>query len=190
MNFWEKKLKLATLSDVDGSLPRVEKIIGEVRTEGRPGSRKKNKTLTTKTLRNLIGTFDGLLNWCAHPKRGYLPANPLAGLQRFSAEPETIWRALEPDELRRLLDHASDYLRVLVMIAATTGLRLGELRQLTIDDFDEKTSRLRLKKGSTKNRKWGFKTLPAEIGDVLRQWKASGKALELYRRHNNRKDKK
>lgn len=60
---------------------------------------------------------------------GYIRHNPVADLKRLR-EPAGRLRYLQPDELRRLLDELPDYLRPIVLVAANTGVRLGEILSL------------------------------------------------------------
>lgn len=67
-------------------------------------------------------------------KWGYLKSNPAAGIQLLPEQGRE--RALTGDEYTRLLKACDDWLRPVVILAANTGLRRGEILGLTWDRVD------------------------------------------------------
>lgn len=67
---------------------------------------------------------------------GLIPRNPCtirnAGVERSPDRPY-----VPPELVVALAEAADEYLRAMILVAAFGGLRLGELRALTIDDFDQ-----------------------------------------------------
>ncbi|MCX5769264.1 MAG: site-specific integrase, partial [Candidatus Hydrogenedentes bacterium] len=168
ITWWQECLDLKTLADLDGVLPRVEKVLRELKEKKRSG----------KTLTNYAECLRGFGNWCA--TRGYLGEDPLKGLAAFDATPRTKRRALTKDELCRLLNAAPEHRRLLYSVAVCSGLRAGELRALTTNDLDTVNHGLRLHAEWTKNRKTGFQPLPASLVESLSEFARSGVAKKLY----------
>lgn len=74
---------------------------------------------------------------------GYLTANPAIGVRRPRVESgHDEMRALDADQVGRLLEHAPAEGRALLLCAVTTGLRRGELLGLRWGDVDWDAGRL------------------------------------------------
>ena len=129
------------LGDLDNILPRVEATLREMANRGRSG----------KTLVNITEAIQSFCNWCVI--RNYLSDNPLTKLDKIDATPKDKYRALTVDEIRRLLDIAPEHLKLLYIIAMTTGLRAGELRSLARKHLDVDNNGLWLDAEWTKNQK-------------------------------------
>ena len=108
---WAETLELNVLGDLDNILPRVEATLRELANRGRSG----------KTLVNITEAIQSFCNWCVI--RNYVNNNPLTKLDKIDATPKDKYRALTVDEIRRLIDIAPELLRLLYIIAMTTGLR-------------------------------------------------------------------
>jgi integrase len=100
----------------------------------------------------------------------------MAELKDFDKSPVQNRRALEPDEIRRLLGVASPERRLLYAVASVTGLRKGELKMLTVADLDTVNGGLSLSAEWTKNRKSVFQPLPDSVLSEL-QKSTQGKLL-------------
>ena len=146
--FWQKRLGLATLKDLDGILPRVEEALRELGAGGRAG----------KTLNTYADGLASFCDWCV--KRGYLDADPLKGLAQFDKTAKTTRRAMTPDEIKRLLEACLPQRRIVYEVALTSGLRANELRSLKVANLDIERGGLRLDANWTKARKDGFQPLP------------------------------
>jgi integrase len=115
---------------------------------------KKRDGLATKTITNQLIFMHGLFAYAV--KRGWLATNPFAGVDRPRApEVDADIRYLELEEVEALLRAvADDYFgpteRVLYLIAATTGLRQGELIALRWQDVDWQASRVRVRRNYTR----------------------------------------
>ena len=88
-----------------------------------------------QTLNQYQDAITGLLSWMV--KHGRLQVNPLAGVVKVETRGREVRkrRAFSTAELRRLLEVATPERRALYLMAAYTGLRRGELAQLTWDDI-------------------------------------------------------
>ncbi len=143
---------------------RMVGFIGECRARG----------LSPATLRNYDRAVRVVMRWGA--RRGYLKEDPLKDLPppREKAEPVRPYR---PEEIERLWAVAGGCRtpkreRALLAVALDTGLRLGELCRLELDDIDWRNGSLRVK-GKT-----GVRVVPI-----------SGKALSYLNAYINRERK-
>lgn len=79
---------------------------------------------------------------------GNAKENPLFGVKHFKEDNASL-RFLEEEEISRLLDACSDYLRPIVITALNTGMRRGEIFNLKWSDLDFKRGSINVYK--TKN---------------------------------------
>ena len=175
--WWAQQLRIEYLSDLVGSLPRVEKVLRSLKSDGR----------TEKTLSNYAESLAAFCDWCV--KRDYLSENPLKGLKRFNAAPQARRRPLTTAEIHRLLDVAPPLRRLVYTTALSTGLRANELRSLCVRNLDPKAGGLRLEAEWTKNRKDGFLHVPMVVRDELlkvSKGKATGDRLLAVPTHTAR----
>ena len=162
--WWKETLGITKLSELKGSLARVEAGLQGLLEDG----------LARKTVGNHAETLTSFCDWCV--RREYLDEDPLRHLTRLDTTPRVRRRALTPDEIRRLLVVAPEPRRLLYEVAFCTGLRANELRELTVGHLDEGAGGLRLDAAWTKNRKAGFQPLPRRLVERL-ILSARGKAL-------------
>ena len=85
LDWWQERLGLVTLADLDGILPRVEEALRELQAQGRAG----------KTMANYAESLGAFCDWCV--KRGYLDNDPLAALVPFDTTPQIRRRAMTVD---------------------------------------------------------------------------------------------
>jgi len=104
----------------------------------------------------------------------------LAKLSKVDATPQEQYRAVTPDETRRLLQTAPEHLKLLYVVAMVTGLRAGELRALTREHLDAVRCGVKLDPAWTKNREPGFQPLPKRIVWQLEAFCGSGIVQSLY----------
>jgi integrase len=98
----------------------------------------------------------------------------------FDTTPQTTRRAMTPEEIATLLNACPQHRRLVYEVAFLTGLRVNELRSLTIDHLDVENNGLRLDAEWTKNRNRGFQPLPATLTSRLRAYAQSGAAIRQY----------
>lgn len=187
LRWWLDALNARQLADFADCLPLVERELRTVAAEGRPArSKKPRKTLAGKTLQSFAGELKAFFGWCV--TRKYLAENPLDSISRFNVTPQVLRRALTVEELRRLLDTAPLYMRILVEVAICTGLRLGELGSLTVGHFDSAAATIRIDAEHDKGRILRYQLLPVRLVEPLKEFIASGVALDMYRKHYARRD--
>jgi integrase len=108
----------------------------------------------------------------------FFDRNPIT-LVRQSAKRKQTPDVLTADELKALLAELSGAYRVMVFVAATTGLRVSELLALRWQDCDFDSGEIRLSRGIVRQRETVMKTeasrkpIPMEAGlaDVLMNWR-------------------
>ncbi len=161
----------------------MEAVLRELQTVGRNGER---RGVSGKTLANYAETLQSVCNWAK--RRGYRDADPLDGMAPFDTTPETKRRALTAEEIRKVLEVAPDYRRILYEAAFTTGLRAEELRALTPESVDVGRGAVILDPAWTKNRKPGLQPIPCALVGKLVAFGEAGTAKALYERHYVRKD--
>jgi len=178
LKFWEKRLELKTLGDLENLLSPVEIILQELQADGRAG----------KTLQNYAESLRAFCEWMQ--RRNFLKKNPLANLTGFDASPRTTRRAMTPAELQAVLGVVLPHRRLLYEVAVCSGLRAGELRALQVSDLDTVRDGLWLNAAWTKNRKKGFQPMPADLVKRLVDFIKEGSAKKLYEEFHTRKDSK
>jgi len=181
--WWEKKLKLDTMDDMIGILPKVEKALRNLKENGGKG-----KELSGKTISNYIDTLHSFCNWAV--KRKYLSEDPLKDISPFDITPITERRALTPEEIHNLLVAAPEHRRILYKVALTTGLRAGELKALTLDCIDVEKGIIILDPSWTKNREPEDQPIPGTLIEKLVAFGSNGTAKQLYEKHYGRSDAK
>lgn len=170
LGWWVERLGLTTLSDLEHILPRAEEALRGLQNDGLAG----------KTLVNYAEALKGLCAWCV--TRSYLADHPVKPLGNFDTTPEKTRRALTPEEFAKLTEIAPTYRRLLYEVAVVSGLRRGELRQLSVDDLDVKGQTLRLHAEWTKGRREGLQPLSEGLVKRLAAFAKTGEALDRYRR--------
>jgi len=183
LTWWENKLKLRMISDLENSLSRIERVLRKLKRNGYNG---KGKGVSGKTVSNYIDTLRSFCNWAL--TRQYLSEDPLKGLSPFDDTPTTQKRALTPEEIHRLLEAAPEHRRILYEMALTTGLRAGELRALTLESIDVEHGFIILNPSWTKNRKPGEQPIPHKLVEKLMAFGLRGTAKILYAKRYGRKD--
>jgi len=176
LEWWHVQLGLQTLGELTGILPRVERALRKLQKIGRAG----------KTVANYAESLAALCDWCVD--RGYLSEDPLRMLGKFDTTPLTQRRSMTAEEICQLLDACAPHRRLLLETAFQSGLRVNELRNLTVDHLDVQRRGLLLDAEWTKNRKPGFQPLPAALVEHLLRFGQSGAAGGLYERFYRRSD--
>jgi integrase len=138
------------------------------------------KGLSPKTIRNVIGTLSALFNFAKAPRRRWATFNPCDGAELPEIPETDEIRFLTMPELHKLIEHARpgmyrDTDQALYLVAAMTGLRLGELLALRWRDVDWIAGVIRVRRnyvrgryGTPKSRR-SSRALPMadEVGGVL-----------------------
>jgi integrase len=138
------------------------------------------KGLAPKSIRKVIGTLSALFNFAKAPRRRWATTNPCDGAELPPLPDAEEIRFLTRPELHKLIDHARKGIyqeldRVLYLVAAMTGLRLGELVALRWRDVDWTAGVIRVRHnyvrgryGTPKSRR-SSRVVPMadEVGGVL-----------------------
>jgi len=109
----------------------------------------------------------------------FFDRNPITLVSR-SAKRKRTPDVLTAEELKALLTELAGVYRVMVFVAATTGLRVSELLALRWQDCDFEAGEIRLTRGIVRQRETAMKTeasrkpIPLESGlaDVFTDWRA------------------
>ena len=171
IEFWETKLQLKVLSDLDGILSKFEIVLQELKEQNKAG----------RTIRHIADALTTFCNWCC--QRDYLADNPLSKLGRIDCSPKEKRRAMTIDEIHRLLAVAPEHMRLLYEVALCTGLRADELRSLTIAHIDAENCGLWLEATWTKNRKACFQPIGQDLLLRLIKFFESGIVSKLYKKY-------
>jgi integrase len=151
LTWWRVKLGLATLADLDGILPRVEKALRELQDAGKAN-------LTIQHRATCLTAFCG---WCV--QHGLLGEDPLKMLVAYPKQAKHTRRAMTAEEVQKLLEACNPARRLTYETALSSGLRANELRLLTPADLDAARGGLKLRPDWTKNRRHGFQPLPSSV---------------------------
>ncbi|MCY3019730.1 MAG: tyrosine-type recombinase/integrase [Planctomycetota bacterium] len=151
MNLSEKELVEVKTALAKTKLSEITLAMVETALATTPGA-------AVKTRHDYAATLKGFLNW--DKKHDLLAGDPLKNLGKQDAQVTEDWRALNPDEIKRLLAVAPDDRKVWYVLAATTGLRIGEIGSLRVRNLDVVNFCLRPDTGGVKNRKKTAQPLP------------------------------
>jgi integrase len=125
--------------------------------------------LAPKTIRNIIGLLNGICEFAV--RRRWATANPCHHVDRPRVEESQDIRFLEPEEIEAVLRATGDddfgrVHRAIILTAAMSGLRMGELIALRWIDVDWQAQRIRVRRsyvrgefGTPKSRR-GSRSVP------------------------------
>lgn len=174
INWWQDRLKPATLSALSDSLPRIEEALRTLKNNGK----------SSKTCFHYQTTITSFVKWCF--QRGYCDRDFLEHIGSWSAAPTTVKRPLSLEECQRLLTACRPEVRDLYELAMSSGLRAGEIRSLRVGDLNPDAGGVTLRAEITKNRKPGLQPLPKSLLDrliALSAGKAPSDSLLFVPRH-------
>jgi integrase len=122
----------------------------------------------SKTLNEYLITISGLMSWLEQS----LGPNPLRFVEKVQAAGDSSRprRAAAPDQLRRLVAVAGER-GIIYVVAASTGLRRGELKALEWRDvfLDMPQPFIAVRSSIAKNHKFVMQPLPLYVADELRK---------------------
>ncbi|MFO8006175.1 MAG: hypothetical protein R6V05_00400, partial [Candidatus Brocadiia bacterium] len=153
--WWREQLGFAVLGDLEGALPRVEAALRDLKSQGRSG----------KTLQHYAGALHAFCRWCV--QRRYLSDDPLAHLRPFDTSAEETRRSLTVAEARRLLSKCAPKRRLCYETALLSGIRLGALRALQVEDLDAEDCTLHLAPEHNKARREAWQPIPSALAARL-----------------------
>ena len=155
----------------DISADRIERYLAELR--------KKKGGISKATSNHYLQAIQQFCNWMVDNGRASVsPVRILKKLRILKADRKRIRRALEPDEIRRLLEITArapvrkgmtgEERRLLYKLAIESGLRANELRSLTVSSFDFENRTVTIIDAYSKNRKESVLPLRPETAAELR----------------------
>ena len=136
--------------------------------------------LSPKTLNDLLGAMMTFSGWLVHQRMAV--ENPLAHVQRIDTRATSgqFRRALDTEQLRRLLDVSPPDRRMVYLLAAYTGLRRSEMQGLRWSDvsLDELSPLVRVRANmvGNKSRKLAVLPLHPEVAVALRVMRSADAA--------------
>jgi len=154
-------------------------------------------SLSAKSLNHYLTTVRTLLNWMV--KQGRITFNPLRSVDLLPANEEKRRprRALSDDDFSKLVDGSGER-SIAYLVAATTGLRFGEMLEVERDDIHlhDGEPRIVARAATTKNRKEASLPLHAAVAEQLRAFLLARKcgpsdkvfAPLLRKRHQLKRD--
>jgi site-specific recombinase XerD len=118
-----------------------------------------------------IGTLQTVFNLAI--KWGYLKENPTKDVQSLKVTDSTLPRLLSKEECQRLLEHSPAELRPIFFTFLNTGMRKGELENLTWEDVDFKRRKIKIRRKEFWKPKTGEREIPMNqaVHDLLQDLK-------------------
>jgi len=101
-------------------------------------------------------------------REGWLERNPVS-LVKFDKENNARDRVLSPEEFERLQHYSSPHLQAINLVAYQTGMRRGEILNLTWDRVDLRAGLIRLKAEDTKTDEARFVPLTTDLTVQLKE---------------------
>lgn len=101
-----------------------------------------------ETANNILKYWNAFLNFAV--KRKYLSRNPISGMKRYKVDHEVIPRFLSKEEIGVVIKAAEgEVLSPAVAVAIYTGMRMGELRRLALDDVSLQNETILVKRSKS-----------------------------------------
>jgi integrase len=112
----------------------------------------RKKGISSKSIRNYLGTLSACYRWSMHPRRRWSRVNPVDAVDLPARDKHQSISFLTGAEIETLLDNVvtgewASLDRVLYLTAAQTGFRQGELIALRWSDIDFEARRVRVTRG-------------------------------------------
>jgi integrase len=160
--------KFMSLSDISAS--RVERHLADLRDNG--------NGISAQTSNFYLAAIKQFCRWAVQDRR--LTESPVQHLKGLNVRTDRRHdrRALEPDEIRRLLEATQSgpdcmgatgpERALLYQVAIETGLRAGELRSLTVSSFDLDNCTVCLEAEHSKHRREDILPLRVDTAELLK----------------------
>jgi len=154
MSLLRKHLGRKLLTDIKTA--DIEDFVARLKEPCRLAAVQKSlRVRTPATINRYLSLLRHMFNWAVG--REYLDRTPFRRgtqtLVRQELEDNRRHRRVSKDEEQRLLEHAPDYLRPLLVLGLDAGLRRGEMLAMTWADVDARPGWLRLRGETTKSGK-------------------------------------
>ena len=155
LGFTLRQLDSGSLDEVD--TPRIDAYVRKRLAGG----------ATPRTVNLQVAVLQRMLVWAKEHE--LINHNPLERWKPIRDPGTHRRRALNPDELRGLLDVAPSWRRILWMTMAATGMRKGEAVRLLVSDFDPTTGAIYLRPEITKACRGRVCPLPTGLTQLLEE---------------------
>jgi len=97
---------------------------------------------------------------------GYTRHNPAQGIKKFSEDQFIVFRFLTPAQADTLISQCHPRLKDMVTVALQTGLRLGNIQDLTKDQVDFHNNVIRITKNTKSKRAYNIPMTP-QVREIL-----------------------
>jgi integrase len=147
-----------------------------------------NAGMFVNTIRKVITTLSSIMKYAAHPKRCYAPYNPVPYVENLPKKIKKEAEMISFEETLPIIDqmnHSRD--KLLVLTAAITGMREGELFGLQWNDLQWRDSQIFVRRTFNHGRFYEPKSerskrkidVPQELLLELKKWKLACPKGEL-----------
>ena len=140
--------------------------------------RKRKAGWSTKTCSNCESAFRAWISFLR--KHEKISADPLRSFESIKVVPKCPRRDLTEDQVRRIDAIMPERYRAMFRLAATTGLRAGEIRALRKGDLDVEARGVHLHAAYVKNRKGGLCPVPPVVLELLKDLVNSDQVATWY----------
>jgi integrase len=123
-----------------------------------------------------VATLHRMLLWGA--RNGIIGSSPLGGVRALPHLRPKDGRALEPAEVKAMLDASPEHWRDVWYAYLVTGLRLKELIRLTFDDIDWEACELVIRPHKAKGKRERRIPLDVRLAEILKRQEAGRAARE------------
>jgi integrase len=116
-------------------------------------------------------------------EEGLIPGNPVVAFKRLKVDQDERVRYLSPSERQRFmsaLEDQPDYFRVMVKLALLSGMRRGELLQLTWPNVNLRRKQITVRAHTAKAAKTRVIPLPPPAVELLQKWKAQQSLTDMH----------
>ena len=201
LDFLEDRVSERRLESAKGNVIRarmqfqdwLEKPVDEIDLEFVTAWRKKRKNqklqsgkkLSPHTVNRDLNTLKAVLTVAA--RAGFIPHNPIQYMDTKDSESSKRKRYLKPEEQKRLhkaLEETKGRIKPITILALNTGMRRGEIFNLTWKDIDIENRRVFLRSETTKSDKERIIRLNPDALKALQDWNEY--QIKYHKRQNKR----
>jgi integrase len=147
-----------------------------------------DEKMFSNTIRKVLTTLGSIMQYASHPKRCYAPYNPVPYVENMPKKVKKEAEMASLDETMAIIDEMPSFRgKLLVLTAAITGMREGELFGLKWDDIQWKDSQIFVRRTFNHGRFYEPKSnksrrkidVPQELLHELKTWKLACPKGEL-----------
>jgi integrase len=146
------------------------------------------KSLHPRTVKKMMATFQSV--WAFGRRQGYVVKDICAGVE-FPKRPKPEKAFFKPGEVEKIIKATPDKYKVLVILAAESGLRRGELIGLRVQDIMFKECKLRVRNNRSLDQDTDPKSgherqmpIPKAVADLLRTFLGERKEGYVFQTKN------